>query len=312
MLPPLMKLAVRGAIYLTLLILAGIAFSKFRAAYQSAPTRVVDAGDIERPVPSAADTNEVTTTNAVTVTNAVAGSETNAVVATDTNAPAPAAAAVPPATGPAKKSDKSSALVYLGCFLVAALGLGIMGAWDVVQLMGNRAGRSVMAEDYTERKDPDYEEAEAEWAKGNHLDAIQMMRDYLLRNPSEQHAAIRIAEIYEKDLGNFLAAALELEEVLNKKLPREKWGWTAIRLSNLYSGRLNQPSKALAVLNRIVNDYADTGAAKKARERLGIPEPTPEAVEEQPEVEEPEPTPEPPPETPPDAAALPKGFRKKK
>lgn len=54
---------------------------------------------------------------------------------------------------------------------------------------------------------------------------------------SEQYAAIRIAEIYEKDLHNYVAASLELEEVLSKRLSREKWGWTAIHLANLYSGK---------------------------------------------------------------------------
>jgi hypothetical protein len=64
-------------------------------------------------------------------------------------------------------------------------------------------------------------------------------------------------------------------------------------------------------LDRIVKDYSDTSAAKKARERLGIPEPTPEAVEEAAAPAE-EPTQAPAPEPPPDQAALPKGFRKRK
>ncbi len=309
-----MKLAIRLALYVTLLILAGITFSKFRAAYQNAPTRVVDASDIDRNPTPPADTNAAAATNLVVLTNAVPDAETNLVTAAATNFPV-ANAAKPPGAPP-KKADKSSALLYLGCFVVSVLGLGFMGAWDVVQMLGGRAGRSVMAEDYTELKDTDYELAEAEWAKGNHLDAIQLMRDYLKQKPSEQHAAIRIAEIYEKDLGNFLAAALELEEVLNKKLPREKWGWTAIRLSNLYSGKLNQPSKAMAVLDRIVRDYSDTSAAKKARARLGLPEPSDEPIADEPEAEEsPEsaaPPTEPAPEPSPDQAALPKGFRKKK
>ena len=307
-----MKLVVRLAIYLVLLVLAGITFSKFRAAYQTGPTRVIESVEADKaPAPSPAvaagsDTNAAAA-GAQAGTNAVAASETNAVSEVVTNTP-PAVEAKPVAVSPPKKSDKSSSVVYLGCFLVSMIGLGAMAAWDVAQMFGSRAGRSVMAEDYTEFKSPDYEKAEEEWAKGNHLDAIQLLRDYLKENPSEQHAAIRIAEIYEKDLGNYLAAALELEEVLNKKLPREKWGWTAIRLSNLYSGRLNQPNKALAVLDRIVRDYSDTSAARKARERLGIPEPTPEAVAEEPAVSEAEAAASP--EA--DPSNLPKGFRKKK
>ncbi len=99
-----------------------------------------------------------------------------------------------------------------------------------------------------------------------------MLRDYLKKNPRELHAALRIAEIYEKDLKNYLAAALEYEEVLKHKLPPERWGWAAIHLCNLYS-KLNHQDKTLNLLHRIVNEYPKTAAAKKARTRLGLAEP---------------------------------------
>ena len=35
---------------------------------------------------------------------------------------------------------------------------------------------------------------------------------------------------------------------------------------------MHQPDKAVAWLERIIRDYPDTAAAKKARVRLGIPE----------------------------------------
>jgi hypothetical protein len=78
---------------------------------------------------------------------------------------------------------------------------------------------------------------------------------------------MRIAEIYEKDLKNNLAAALEYEEVLKHKLQPERWGWAAIHLCNLYF-RLNQEQKGFDLLRRIVNDYPNTAAAEKARKRL--------------------------------------------
>lgn len=302
-----MKLAVRIIAYVVLLLLASFCLAKFREAYGKGGGRSRLSAELADPVPPAeapvpGETNAAVETNAVAseaVTNALAGTATNVVLAA-TN-PAPPAAPAPKA---AATSRSSASFVYLGGFVLFLLGTGGLAAWDVTQFLGNRAGRSVMAEDYEEHRDPDYEAAEEVWAKGNHLEAVGMMREYLKRNPAEQHVAIRIAEIYEKDLGNFLAAALELEEVLDKRLPREKWGWTAIRLSNLYSGRLNQPDKALGVLNRIVNDYPETAAARKARERLELPEPE-EAAPAAPE----EATAPPPAE---DATALPKGFRPRK
>ena len=108
---------------------------------------------------------------------------------------------------------------------------------------------------------------EQEWANGNHLEAVNLMREYLKKNPREQHVALRIAEIYEKDLGNPLAAALEYEEVLKTNLPAERWGWAAIHLCNLYS-KLNQHDKSVALLRRIDSEFHETAAAEKARKRL--------------------------------------------
>jgi tetratricopeptide (TPR) repeat protein len=89
--------------------------------------------------------------------------------------------------------------------------------------------------------------------------------------------ALRIAEIYEKDLKNYVAASMEYEEVLRKKLPDERWGWAAIHLCNIYS-RLGKQDQRRALLERIARDYPKTGAAKKARHNLGLTEPQEEAA----------------------------------
>ena len=152
--------------------------------------------------------------------------------------------------------------------VLSLVGLGLIVAHDVSGLVGNRALKVLYHDEGEGVASPDYEKAEEEWANGNFLDAIQLMRDYLKQNPREQHVALRIAEIYEKDLQNFLAAALEYEEVLKQKLPPERWGWAAIHLCNLYTSKLNQSDKAIALLQRIVADYGATAAAEKARKRL--------------------------------------------
>ena len=168
--------------------------------------------------------------------------------------------------------------------VLSVVGLGLMVAHDVSHYVSGRAIKVLYNDEGEGIANPDYEKAEEEWAKGNLLQAIQLMRDYLKQNPREQHVALRIAEIYEKDLQNFLAAALEYEEVLQQKLPPERWGWAAIHLCNLYTSKLNQSDKAIALLQRIVADYGATGAAEKARKRLaqleeeGIVPPPPETA----------------------------------
>lgn len=318
-----MNRAVKLVLYLALAIAAVFFFNRFRTAYSkveamgpaelrqeiagtNAPAEGTPTATTNSPTPASAAVSA--TTNAVTEA-AAAGSTNAAPAATSTATSKPKAEKASPDTP--EKKDPSKPFVFLGLFVLSLAGIGALGAWDVAQYFGSRAERELTAEDFVLPTDAAYEAAEEEWAKGNHLDAINLMREYLKKNPVEQHVAIRIAEIYEKDLNNYLAAVLELEEVLKHKLPREKWGWTAIHLANLYSGKLNQTAKALGVLKRIVEHYPDTAAAKKARQRLGLPEPEEAQAaaaeeESEPAAEESKPLP------PPEPSNLPKGFRTKK
>lgn len=147
--------------------------------------------------------------------------------------------------------------------------LGMFMAHEFTQWFGDRVVKVLYNDDAGNAlRNAEYERADAAWSNGDHLGAIQMFRDYLKKNPREIHAALRIAEIYEKDLKNPLAAALELEEVLKHKLHPERWGWTAIRLANLYSGRLKNLKRAVELLREVESRYPDTKAAEKARGRL--------------------------------------------
>lgn len=170
------------------------------------------------------------------------------------------------------KSVPAQTNYHLGAWgagmVLSVVGLGLLLANDLSHFFGGRAMKVLYNEEGEGIANPDYEKAEEEWAKGNFLDAIQLMRDYLKLNPREQHVALRIAEIYEKDLENHLAAALEYEEVLKQKLPPERWGWAAVHLCNIYTSKLNQSNKAFLLLQRIVNEYGETAAADKARKRL--------------------------------------------
>lgn len=170
---------------------------------------------------------------------------------------------------PAAKGNKSGLGFTAAGFLFCVIGLGLLAGRDISKYFAGRALKALYNDDGEPITDPAYELAEQEWANGNHLDAIRLMREYLAKNPNEQHVALRIAEIYEKDLNNFLAAALEYEEVLTKKLSPERWGWAAIHLCNLYS-KLGQMDKTVALLRRIDEEYPQTAAAEKARKRLAM------------------------------------------
>ncbi|HVY71496.1 MAG TPA: hypothetical protein VHH73_16305 [Verrucomicrobiae bacterium] len=176
---------------------------------------------------------------------------------------------VPGSARGARSSGENLGLLGAGIFLTV-VGLGLLIGYDVSRYMAGRAVKFLYNDEGEGVANPEYEQAEQEWANGNHLEAIRLMREYLLKNPREQHVALRIAEIYEKDLQNYLASALEYEEVLKQKLPPERWGWAAIHLCNLYFSKLDQHEKGVALLKRIDSEYGNTAAAEKARKRLAL------------------------------------------
>jgi|GEM_PF-1111359 TolA-binding protein len=245
--------------------------------------------------------------------------------ATPTNAQPTAAEPTPPLANPAPatpaeaESDLdapvrpsgrwlASMVTYAVLLAGVLVGLGLLIGRDVSHFTAHKVEELLFDDEGEGLQNQEYEQAEELWKQGRHLDAVQLMRDYYQRNPREVYVALRIAEIYEKDLNNPLAAALEYEEILKRKLPPDRWGWTAIHLANLYSGKLNKTAQAIELLERIVTECGDTAPARKARERL-------EALRaEHPElVKVPPLQPTPPPSAPPPPSdsgpKLPPGFR---
>jgi TolA-binding protein len=281
--------------YAALLILSAWFGSCFYSNYSTVTTAAANTGEEAPAVAPDTSSNASNTAATNAVTNILAAPDTNALAAPDTNVAATPGTNAPPALShapaPKHKAPKKPAsavnislargamIAYLAALIGSLIGLGLLVAHDVSQFAGGQAVEYFFGDAADALRDPEYDRAEVEWANGKYLDAIQMMRDFLQKNPREIHAALRIAEIYEKDLKNPLAAALEYEEVLKHKLPAERWGWAAIHLCNLYS-KLNKSAQALALLHRIAEEYPQTGAAKKARERLGLTEPELEVPDE--------------------------------
>ncbi|HNU99749.1 MAG: hypothetical protein KA191_12290 [Verrucomicrobia bacterium] len=273
---------------------------RYESEMTSAPVEAEPASDIAlestNALPPAADIPPETEGDSDTAAASINEVATEGEGAT-TNAPPPPAAASTPPSAAALRSGGVG--IYAALALGAVIGLALLVASDVSHYMGLRAQRALYSDEGEHASSPEYDQAEQAWANGDHMEALRLLRDHLNRHPRQLHAAFRIAEIYEKDLGNHLAAALEYEEILKHKLAPDRWGWSAIHLCNLYN-RIGQFDKTEALLRQIVDEYGETPAAKKARERLGIPEASPLAG---PAESEPQPAAGP---------QLPPGFRPKK
>ncbi len=307
-----MNLAVKIILYVALTILAiwlGLGFARAYRNMAVEPTRApapvatnLTPSGIEGLPPAAASnaliaatnvglsvTNQVTETNtpaSLISTNAVV--ETNAVAALRTNSPLPEST---PQTntvladddgtsqissrGPQRLRGKDYGVLirYLVGLVAALVGLGLLLAKDFSRTVGSKAVEFLFNDDAIGVRRPEYDAAEHMWATGDYLEAIRMMREYYTANPREVFVAIRIAEIYEKDLKNLLASALEYEEILTKSLPPANWSWTSIHLCNIYS-KMGQSDKSLALLRRIAVEYGETPGAEKARKRLNQIDPT--------------------------------------
>lgn len=228
-----------------------------------------------KPVASKAGTNAVgaagTTNATATGTNKVEGAAVSA-PAEVTESPADSVAAD---REPALETSRVmvsgrgwSRMLLWGFFgLIAVAGLGSLIAYDFTQYAGNRATDSLFDHDGEGIPESIDDLVEKAHGDGDFLEAIRLLRDHLAEHPKAIDAQIRIAELYEKDLNNPLAAALEYEEVLKLPMRPEKRGWTCIHLVNLYN-RLEKPDPALAWLQRVVLECPGTPAAVKAQERL--------------------------------------------
>jgi tetratricopeptide (TPR) repeat protein len=274
---PALRISLIGALSLAAIFL-GVRFGRSYAVlgeksaqrYSSSDLTSVRVPEIGKPA-EPAKSGETNPSAAIPRTNLLSQSTTNAPpIGSATNLVSGDSGTS--ATSAARSAEYSKAYAramgYGGALFLVAIVLAVFVAHEVTQAIARRAGHVLFDDSSSTAPDPEYDHAEQEWARGNHLGAIGLLREYLQRNPREIHAAIRIAEIYEKDLKNPLAAALEYEEILQKKFHPERWGWAAIHLANIYSGKLGKPDKALALLQRIEAECPKTGAAEKARQRL--------------------------------------------
>ncbi|MCC7376162.1 MAG: hypothetical protein IT581_16000 [Verrucomicrobiales bacterium] len=243
-------------------------------------------------------------TNAPAATNEVDAGTPGEAVAAEA-AQEPEREAVPSQMRASGMGRGFSRVILWGLLAFGALaGLASMAAFDFSHFAANRAERSLFDDEGEAVRETTYELVEKAYGAGDYLEAIRLLREFLKEDPKAVHGQIRIAEIYEKDLNNPLAAALEYEEVLQKPLDAERKGWTSIHLVNLYN-RLDRPQQGIDLLKRIVAEVPDTPAAHKARERLaalGIEVDLPPAASE---GETPTDNP------PPGPGGLPRGFKRK-
>lgn len=148
--------------------------------------------------------------------------------------------------------------------------LGFVLAHDLGDVLRFGFGKEIQYVDDASARRESYERAEYLILKGKNLEAVELLRQIVRGDPKNWHAQLRIAEVYDKELKNWPVAADEYEATLQMEMPPEKWGWTAIRVCNLYTGKLGETHRALTILRQLAKDLPQTQAGQKAVKRLAM------------------------------------------
>lgn len=131
-------------------------------------------------------------------------------------------------------------------------------------------GKKIDYVDDVTTTDEMYEKAEYQIMKGKHVAGIELLRKVLADDPNHFEAQLRIAEVYDKELNNFEAAATEYIAALKHEFHPERWSWAAVRLCNIYSGKLNDSNSAIRTMRLLVQKHPHTGGAAKVKKRLDM------------------------------------------
>jgi signal transduction histidine kinase len=164
-------------------------------------------------------------------------------------------------------SEASRAYALFSLYLVTGAALAMFVAWDVSQFLGWQAERLFLGGGRLPGLTPAWWKAERLCKSGQTDEAVRILRDASDSHPRQWRINVRIAEIYQHNLANPLAAALEYEELLKRRLPRPARAWLMVRLAACYLV-LHRVEESAMKLRAVMEQFPKTPAAKKAEQRL--------------------------------------------
>lgn len=171
------------------------------------------------------------------------------------------------ATTAGSTPDASRAYALFAAYLLVGAALALFVAWDVSRFVGGFAGQLFWSGGRIASITPAWWKAERLCRDRQPLDAIRVLREFYEAHPRQWAAAVRIAEIYERDLHDPLAAALEYESLLQQRLPKTARAEILLRLAACHLLR-HQTADSAARLRQVIAEFPDSAAAKKAERRL--------------------------------------------
>lgn len=177
------------------------------------------------------------------------------------------AASLHRATSLDSTADASRAYALFAGYLLIGGALAVIVAWDVSRFFGGIAGQLFWGGGRLPSITPAWWKAERLCREHRPVEAVQVLRDYLNSHPRQWRVAVRIAEIYQHKADEPLAAVLEYEELLKRRLPDSARAEILLRQAACYL-LLRDTERAAAKLGEVIENFPATPAAEKARRRL--------------------------------------------
>lgn len=171
------------------------------------------------------------------------------------------------ATAAGSTPHASRAYGLFSLYLIVGAALAMFVAWDVSQFLGWQAEKLFLGGGRLSSLTPTWWKAERLRKEENSDEAVRVLREAFEVHPRQWRLGVRIAEIYQHDLNNPLAAALEYEDILQRRLPRPARAWLMVRLATCYL-LLKRLDDAAAKLREVKEKFPRTPAAEKAERRL--------------------------------------------
>lgn len=142
--------------------------------------------------------------------------------------------------------------------------------WGVSKVAGG-AWKRIAVDGATTPYEEQYSREQALVMQGRVDDALTSFETIIRADPGTVTARIRAAELYDRERGNAARAAeLFREAACIASCSTGERVYIAHRLTDLYTGPLNQPGRALVELRRLIEQFPSHPAASQAREALNV------------------------------------------
>jgi tetratricopeptide (TPR) repeat protein len=140
--------------------------------------------------------------------------------------------------------------------------------WPLLSQLGNKVAKIYEGSDKNFRIMPEYSKAEARLKVGKYAEAVAEYRLVVAQFPGDIYAHVQIGQISADHLNDFQTAETEFQTACAKAVSEDASIMAHNRFADLYQFKLENPARALAVMEQLRSKFPGTRAAARAEERI--------------------------------------------